>query len=142
MTSCYEPALAQYIQRNHKRWILEHMLPKKGEVLIWYSNALHAGGAVHDVSKTRMSQVTHYFFDDDGFFFEPKLTTFSGNQVPTQIALRADVPAGKTADEMIRLHWDPDDPEYIGHYPIYASQTLRDINLVDLGIERAFLDNL
>jgi len=35
---------------------------KAGEALIWCSNLVHGGGRRHDRSRTRWSQVTHYFF--------------------------------------------------------------------------------
>ena len=36
----------------------------KGDVLIWSANLLHGGKKVIDVSQTRWSQVTHYYFED------------------------------------------------------------------------------
>ncbi len=36
---------------------------KKGQALIWTSNLLHGGSAQADLSRTRWSQVTHYFFE-------------------------------------------------------------------------------
>lgn len=36
---------------------------KKGQALIWLANLLHGGDVHHDQSKTRWSQVTHYFFE-------------------------------------------------------------------------------
>jgi hypothetical protein len=36
-------------------------LPKKGEVLLWHSNVLHAGAPVTGVGKTRRSLVVHYY---------------------------------------------------------------------------------
>jgi len=37
---------------------------KKGQAVIWTANVVHAGGNIIDKTKTRWSQVTHYFFDD------------------------------------------------------------------------------
>ena len=37
---------------------------KKGQALIWSSNILHGGSAQIDKSRTRWSQVTHYFFEN------------------------------------------------------------------------------
>lgn len=37
---------------------------KKGQALIWAANLLHGGAAQRDMSRTRWSQVTHYFFED------------------------------------------------------------------------------
>ena len=36
---------------------------KKGDALIWSSNLLHGGSAHKDPTKTRWSQVTHYYFE-------------------------------------------------------------------------------
>lgn len=35
---------------------------KKGEALIWHANLLHGGSEQRDLSRSRHSQVTHYFF--------------------------------------------------------------------------------
>ena len=37
---------------------------KKGQALIWAANLLHGGSRHLDNSRTRWSQVTHYYFDD------------------------------------------------------------------------------
>ena len=38
--------------------------PKAGQCLIWSSNLVHGGMHQKDLSRTRWSQVTHYFFED------------------------------------------------------------------------------
>jgi hypothetical protein len=43
---------------------LETFLARKGQALIWCANLLHGGSPQTDPTKTRWSQVTHYFFDD------------------------------------------------------------------------------
>ena len=43
---------------------LETFLARKGEALIWCANLLHGGSPQNDSTRTRWSQVTHYFFDD------------------------------------------------------------------------------
>lgn len=42
----------------------ELFLAKKGQALIWCANLLHGGSRQNDVTLTRWSQVTHYYFDD------------------------------------------------------------------------------
>lgn len=42
----------------------ELLLARKGQALIWAANLLHGGSPQHDRSKTRWSQVTHYYFED------------------------------------------------------------------------------
>ncbi|MCW3796674.1 phytanoyl-CoA dioxygenase family protein [Sphingomonas sp. BN140010] len=37
---------------------------RKGQALIWAANLLHGGSRQHDGTRTRWSQVTHYYFDD------------------------------------------------------------------------------
>lgn len=43
---------------------LEQFMARKGQALIWSANLLHGGSPQTDPTKTRWSQVTHYFFDD------------------------------------------------------------------------------
>lgn len=42
----------------------ETFLAKKGQALIWAANLLHGGALQTDPTKTRWSQVTHYYFED------------------------------------------------------------------------------
>jgi hypothetical protein len=42
----------------------ESFLPKKGQALIWAANLLHGGDRQIDPTRTRWSQVTHYYFDN------------------------------------------------------------------------------
>lgn len=37
---------------------------KRGDVLIWSSNVIHGGSKIIDENRTRLSQVTHVFFED------------------------------------------------------------------------------
>jgi hypothetical protein len=39
------------------------LIVKQGQALIWHSNLAHGAEAIRDPSRTRLSQVTHYFFD-------------------------------------------------------------------------------
>jgi ectoine hydroxylase-related dioxygenase (phytanoyl-CoA dioxygenase family) len=42
----------------------EIFLAKKGQALIWAANLLHGGSPQTDPTRSRWSQVTHYYFDD------------------------------------------------------------------------------
>jgi hypothetical protein len=44
--------------------LLEKFHARKGQALIWCANLLHGGSPQTDPTRTRWSQVTHYFFDD------------------------------------------------------------------------------
>lgn len=54
-----------YIEKlvKEKRLQPERAILKKGQALIWAANLLHGGGSHVDKTRTRMSQVTHYYFD-------------------------------------------------------------------------------
>lgn len=41
---------------------------EKGDMLIWASNLLHGGTTHHDDTRTRFSQVTHYYFEDCSYY--------------------------------------------------------------------------
>ncbi len=55
----------QYCQRLIDRENLEpeYALVSKGEAVLWAPNLLHGGSPQRDSSRTRHSQVTHYFFE-------------------------------------------------------------------------------
>ena len=42
----------------------ESFCPKKGQALIWAANLLHGGSFQTDPTRTRWSQVSHYYFED------------------------------------------------------------------------------
>jgi len=44
---------------------------ERGSALIIAGNLLHGGGIIHDDSKSRYSQVTHYNFEDCDYYFHP-----------------------------------------------------------------------
>ncbi|MBM3667138.1 MAG: phytanoyl-CoA dioxygenase family protein [Actinobacteria bacterium] len=41
---------------------------RRGQALVWSANLLHGGDPVADADSTRLSQVTHYFFDGCSYF--------------------------------------------------------------------------
>ena len=41
---------------------------KRGQALIWAANLLHGGDPVGDPSSTRLTQVTHYYFEDCTYY--------------------------------------------------------------------------
>lgn len=72
----YETYVAQLLQRCGFE---KHLgLMKRGEALIWTANLFHGGDPIKDLTRTRLSQVTHYFFDDCVYFTpRPKTQSFS-----------------------------------------------------------------
>ena len=57
----YEAHVAKLVE--DKRLPAERAILKKGQALLWASNLLHGGGSHPDKTRTRYSQVTHYFFE-------------------------------------------------------------------------------
>jgi hypothetical protein len=51
---------------------------RKGQALIWAANLLHGGMPHLDKSKTRWSQVTHYYFDDCAYYTPMHSDPFRG----------------------------------------------------------------
>lgn len=60
------PAYARYVESLIGGEDLEarYGTLRKGEALLWSSNLLHGGAPQRDPNRTRLSQVTHYFFAD------------------------------------------------------------------------------
>ncbi len=53
---------------------------KKGDALIWSSNIIHGGSPVNDPKSTRLSQVTHYYFEDC-IYYTPMLSNMVTNEL-------------------------------------------------------------
>lgn len=56
----YERKIARFVIGREPR----HLLARRGQFVVWASNLLHGGSPVLRRGVTRMSQVTHYFFED------------------------------------------------------------------------------
>lgn len=54
------------------------ILLKKGQALIWDSRLIHGGSAILDPNITRLSQVTHYFFEDCLYYSPLQSDVFNG----------------------------------------------------------------
>jgi ectoine hydroxylase-related dioxygenase (phytanoyl-CoA dioxygenase family) len=59
------PKYTEYVQNVIAEEGLEpeYGLIKKGDALIWSANLLHGGAKQNDMTRSRNSQVTHYFFE-------------------------------------------------------------------------------
>jgi ectoine hydroxylase-related dioxygenase (phytanoyl-CoA dioxygenase family) len=57
----YEKYIDDLIQKHSLE--PEYALLKKGQALVWSSNILHGGAPQKDLSRSRHSQVTHFFFE-------------------------------------------------------------------------------
>ncbi|MEM9159489.1 MAG: phytanoyl-CoA dioxygenase family protein [Verrucomicrobiota bacterium] len=63
---------------------------KKGQALVWAANLLHGGSKQNDLSLSRHSQVTHYYFEgckywrphmseEERYYFEPRWIPYPGD---------------------------------------------------------------
>lgn len=62
----YEPGIAAFIKERGLKPQEAHL--RKGQALIWAANLLHGGKPILDPSRTRHSQVTHYYFEGCSYF--------------------------------------------------------------------------
>lgn len=62
----YEAFIAKHVKETGIEAAYGYM--PKGHALIWHANLLHGGSKQKDSSRTRHSQVTHYFFEDCQYF--------------------------------------------------------------------------
>src|SRR5690606_1734747 len=62
----YEDFIAQQVQQMGIAPAYGYM--PRGHALIWHANLLHGGSRQKDSSRSRHSQVTHYFFEDCRYY--------------------------------------------------------------------------
>jgi len=86
----YEECIQKVIEREQLQ--VEYGVIKKGEALIWHANLLHGGAPQKDLTRTRHSQVTHYYFADCKYY----------------------TPMNSTADQLNfrEPYWIPDSADY------------------------------
>lgn len=58
----YEQAIRTFVKQM--RLSKKKVCMKKGQMIIWAANLLHGGEPIRDLKRTRLSQVTHYFFEN------------------------------------------------------------------------------
>ena len=71
--------------------------PRKGQALIWAANLLHGGSRQNDHTRTRWSQVTHYYFDDCAYYTPAFSDPLVGNLDLRQIL---DISTGQPAQNI------------------------------------------
>lgn len=54
----------KYFKASAEKYKKLNGIVKKGETIIWSAHVLHGGDPIVDPSRSRLSQVTHYYFDD------------------------------------------------------------------------------
>lgn len=77
----YEPVWQALVKKHGAE--PQRFAARKGQALIWTANLLHGGAPHTDRTRTRWSQVTHYYFDDCVYY-----TPMHSNPAAGQIAYR------------------------------------------------------
>ncbi len=62
----YEECIQKIVEKEQLE--PEFGIIKKGQALIWHANLLHGGAPQKDLSRSRHSQVTHYYFADCKYY--------------------------------------------------------------------------
>lgn len=57
-------SIVKFFRQAAQPYEKKNGLLKKGQAVIWAANLLHGGDPVKDTARSRLSQVTHYYFDD------------------------------------------------------------------------------
>ena len=64
--AAYEEYIGNTIEQEGL--VPQYGLLRRGQALIWAANLLHGGATQRDAQRTRLSQVTHYFFEDCKYY--------------------------------------------------------------------------
>lgn len=68
----YEQFMASFIATEQLKPV--QLSVQQGQAIVWAANLLHGGSPILDPSRTRHSQVTHYFFENC-LYYKPMLST-------------------------------------------------------------------
>ncbi|OGJ61490.1 hypothetical protein A3C37_04165 [Candidatus Peribacteria bacterium RIFCSPHIGHO2_02_FULL_53_20] len=91
----YEECMQTYVEAIGLKKHIVTM--KKGQAVIWSATLLHGGERIDDRTKTRHSQVTHYYFDNC-LYYTPMLSDpYIGKM---QMRMITDIRTGKTVPNM------------------------------------------
>jgi len=84
----------------------KRFLARKGQALIWMANLLHGGDRQNDLSLTRWSQVTHYYFEKCTYYFPLFSDPFYGKIKFRELR---DIATGEVLKHEVGGHAVPDD---------------------------------
>lgn len=78
VAQAYEQALEAYVARMKLPKVIAPL--RKGQALVWTANLFHGGEPILDKSRTRHSQVTHYYFENC-LYTQPLWSDLHGGRV-------------------------------------------------------------
>lgn len=92
----------------------QYFCPRRGQMLIWAANLLHGGAFHKDPSRTRWSQVTHYYFEDCAY-----VTPIYSDTLLSGVTLRdvVDLRTGKVVEHKYLGVPLPDQAHVVGVRP-------------------------
>lgn len=61
------------------------VVPRRGQAVVWAANLIHGGSPVVDPNRTRLSQVTHYYFEDCVYYQPGASEPFMGRLALKQV---------------------------------------------------------
>ena len=110
----YEEFVAKLLERSpYER---REAYIKKGQAFLWAANLFHGGSPIRDASRTRYSQVTHYYFENCAYFsplatdfalgrihFKQVMDIATGEPIPNRYMGRIIRPKGPIAAKFTRL---------------------------------------
>ena len=79
----------------------EEFHPKKGQALIWLANLFHGGAKQLDKTRTRWSQVTHYFFENCCYYQPLTETPLKKLSIRNIIDIKTGLPVKSILNEEI-----------------------------------------
>lgn len=79
----YETFVKKLMEKSHFK--KETIEIKKGSCLIWSANLFHGGDPIVDKSRTRHTQVTHYYFDECRYYNPLYSDVFLGDMAWKQV---------------------------------------------------------
>lgn len=112
----YSPFVKRQIEENDLQPRYGTM--KKGQALVWAANLLHGGSPQKDPSRTRHSQVTHYYFEGDFKHFGQLQVVDGRKRFDYPVRIEWDTPPKVTPDVVratVNAHIAPDQMVVIAH---------------------------
>ena len=83
----YETLLSKAIDASGLK--PHHAKLRRGEIFVWAASLLHGGGPITNRTRTRRSQVTHYYLEGAQFYTVPRLSNFNKYD---QIQFKSELP--------------------------------------------------
>jgi hypothetical protein len=98
----------------------QRFVARKGQALIWMANLLHGGDLQNDRSRTRWSQVTHYYFEGCSYYTPLLSDPFYGRIHFKDVR---DISSGQPAKHQVGGHEVPEDFIKAAYKPVVRDRS-------------------